>query len=85
MVKNKNPVEIGKYVKTKFTFIGKNKGRELWKPGVVIDCYAYFAVVKFEHFKKSFAYDEIEAIDEVEYKQLLDQKTIKKALIFQMI
>lgn len=84
MVKNKNPVEIGKYVKTKFSFIGKNKGRELWKAGVVVDCYTYFAVVEFERFKKSYAYDEIEIIDECEYKLLMNQNTIKNALIFQM-
>lgn len=84
MIVNEN-ASIGKLVKTKFSFIGKNKGRELWKAGVVVDCYTYFAVVKFEHFKKSFAYDEIEVINEIEYQQLMEQKLVKRALIFDSV
>lgn len=85
MAQNTNQLPIGMLVKTKFSFMGKNKGRDLWKAGVVIDCYTYFAVIKFEHFKKSFAYDEIEVINEIEWQQLRDKNMVRQALILESV
>lgn len=61
--------------------LSKQKGRDSWKPGVVVDCYSHFALVKFDHFKKCFAYDEIEEIGEGEYQQLLQRNEFKKSLM----
>ncbi|MEA4805013.1 hypothetical protein [Acetobacterium wieringae] len=85
MAQNTNQLPNGMLVKTKFSFMGKNKGRDLWKAGVVIDCYTHFAVIKFEHFKKSFAYDEIEVINEMEWQQLRDKNMVRQALIFESV
>lgn len=73
--------QTGQYVKTKFTFINKQKNRDIWKPGVILTCYDHFALVKFDHCKKCFAYDELEEINEKEYQHLLQRNEFKKSLI----
>ncbi len=71
----------GKKVKAKFTFIGKQKNKDLWKVGEIVRCYPAFVLVKFLNYQKCFAYDEIEEVNEIEYDLLSSQNEVKQMLI----
>lgn len=73
---------VGNYVKTKFVFLGKQKGKvTIWKPGIVVGCHPHFLLVDFEKFKKCFSNDKVENISEQEYQRLLSQKAVRHALV----
>jgi len=70
-----------RYVKVRCSFVGKRKGMEVWKPGIVSFCYPHFVLVQFEKFRQCFHYDEVKEVDEIEYHRLLSTGDMREALL----